>query len=135
MNKERLLYAADWLEANVKQEMFDISTFRRGQYQTPECDSVGCVIGHTTALDRKNVLKNYTYDDGNIKFVDWSHRYFGLNLDEWFWCFAASWQYTDNTVKGAAARMRYIANNGLPKNWEDIMYGREPINYLILFTE
>lgn len=129
MNKERLLYAADWLEANVPQEMFDMESYRQGQSQTPECNSVGCVIGHTTAIDRENVIKNYTTKNGDIMFRAWSYYYFELTDEEWSWCFGGIWGTTDNTVKGAAARMRYLANNGLPENWKEIKYGEDPINY------
>lgn len=129
MNKERLLYAADWLEANVKQEMFDITNFRQGQTETPECDSVGCAVGHLTAIDADNVRKNYMRG-GGIYFRAWSHDYFELTYDEWDWCFCERWKRTDNTVKGAAARMRYLANNGLLENWGDIMEGYKPINYV-----
>lgn len=130
MNKERLLQAADWLEANVPQERFDISDWREGQLHTPECDSVGCAVGHLTAIDAENVNNNYKMFDEVIMFKVWSMGYFGLDAKKWNWCFASDWYEVDNTVKGAAARMRYLANNGLPYNWAEIMCGEEPVNYL-----
>jgi hypothetical protein len=108
MNKQRLLDAANWAEKNIKQEMFDMDQFRDGGSFEPQCDAVGCMVGHLTAIDSVNVIENYR---GNyIYFQRWSKDYFELTLDEWRYLFAGEWTIVDNTLEGAIERMRRLAN-------------------------
>jgi hypothetical protein len=109
MNKQRLLEAADWAEKNIDPKMFDMGHYREGQH-TPECNSVGCMVGHLTAIDADNIGKNYIRSDGSIKFAQWSTYYFELEVYEWGYVFSAAWAEVDNTLEGAIARMRRLAN-------------------------
>lgn len=108
MYAHRLLTAAEWAEKNINPEMFHMALFRQGQYELPECDSVGCMVGHLTAIDSENVMKNYT--DTDIDFKLWSKDYFGLNKMKWHYLFGSDWSKVDNTLQGAIARMRRLAN-------------------------
>ena len=130
MNKENLLRMADYIE-KVPQEKFDMDAFRIGTYRTPECNSIGCVIGHCTVLDAKNVMKNFVREDGTIRFWEWSLDFTGINndMDEWNFLFGSDWNRTDTTQTGAAKRIRYFVEKGLPDNWLDVMDGKYPIPY------
>jgi hypothetical protein len=110
MNKERLLKAADWAEKNIKPEMFDMLKFRRGSDYSPECNSLGCMVGHLTAIDAENVEDNYINDYGRINFGQWSKDYFEVKGFEWYYLFSSYWAKVDNTLEGAIARMRRLAN-------------------------
>lgn len=127
MNKDNLLRMADHIET-VLQEMFDMKFIRRGDETTPECDSVGDIIGHCTRLDNDPlpILK-----DGRIDFTTWSESFTGIDSwsGEWDFLFASQWEIIDNTPVGAAKRIRYFVENGLPDNWEEIMHGQDPLPY------
>jgi hypothetical protein len=110
MNKQKLLEAADWAEKNIEPIMFDMSDYRTGDEKKTECNSVGCMVGHLTAIDSKNVMENYLNRYRDIKFGEWSINYFALDEDEWDYLFSADWAYSDNTLEGAITRMRRLAN-------------------------
>jgi len=40
------------------------------------------------------------------------------------------WKFIDNTSKGAAQRIRYFLEYGLPENWKEQMTGKAPLSYL-----
>jgi hypothetical protein len=110
MNKQRLLDAADWAEKNIDPKMFDMTIYRSVDESSPECNSLGCMVGHLTAIDADNIGKNYIRSDGSIKFAQWSRDYFELEVYEWGYVFSAAWAEVDNTLEGAIARMRRLAN-------------------------
>jgi hypothetical protein len=110
MNKQRLLDAADWAEKNIDPKMFDMSDYRTGDKNKPECDSVGCMVGHLTAIDAENVEENYLNRYRDIKFEQWSKDYFELEDYEWDYLFNETWAELDNTLEGAIARMRRLAS-------------------------
>jgi hypothetical protein len=90
--------------------MFDMLDYRSGDKSTPECDSVGCMVGHLTAIDSENVMKNYIMSDGSIHFLNWTMDYFEVDGYEWDYLFSSYWAEVDNTLEGAIARMRRLAN-------------------------
>jgi hypothetical protein len=125
MNRENLGRMAAHIRT-IPKEMFDMYSFRRGQSETPECDSVGCVIGHCTVLDPEPLPRDVF---GHIAFVTWSYGFTGLTDDEWGWCFSGGWSGTDNTTEGAALRIEWLLKNGLPKDWREQMNGYSPLCY------
>ena len=127
MNKENLKLMADYIET-VPQDKFDVERFRTGQIKYHECDSVGCVIGHCTVLD-KNPLP---MDCGRIIFYAWARDFAGLNPNssEWKYLFSLHWTAVDNTPTGAAKRIRYFIKNGLPKDWYKQILGNAPLSYI-----
>jgi len=130
MKRENLQRMANHLKNNVKQDNFDMGEYR-GFYDfiNPEFGSVGCPVGTCTVLDAENVIKNFTYPNGEIKFTAWSVDFTGLlgveYEAEWAWCFDSTWKTTDNTPIGAALRIEWLLNHGLPENWMNQMYGEE----------
>lgn len=122
MNIQNLRKAADYIKT-IPQEFFDMSFYRatREDNKTPECGTIGCVVGHCTILDRKNVLDYYIDVDNEIMFSEWSVDFFKITGDEWDFCFSCSWALVDNTPQGAAKRINYLIHQGLPGNWEDML--------------
>lgn len=126
MNKENLLKIANYIET-IPQEMFDMETYRYGDMRTVECDSVGCVIGHSTVLFPEIVgnhrVKNDVLWKDQILFRDFSEEVTGLEDIEWGWCFSNAWSYIDNTPTGAAKRIRMLVNGEVTINmlngWEN----------------
>ena len=133
MKRENLQLMADHLKTNVKQENFHMRDYRSfWDLINPECGSVGCTVGTCTVLDAENVMHNFRFPDGEIKFLSWSKDFTGLvwTKDEWDWCFASKWKTTDNTPTGAALRIEWLLNHGLPENWYYQMYGEEKLCYM-----
>jgi hypothetical protein len=81
--------------------------FRTEQRTAPECNSVGCALGHATRLETGDLPR---YADGNISFVGWSEIFTGLReiSPEWGWCFWGTWGEHDDTPLGAAKRIEYL---------------------------
>lgn len=127
MNKENLLKMADYIET-VPQEKFGMKLFRFGDENTPECNSVGCIIWHCTILDTEPLPRDL---DGGIDFYKWSKSFTGISpfTNDWEYLFSWAWVMTDNTPTGAAKRIRHYVENGLPENWYNIMFGDAPLPY------
>lgn len=128
MNVENLKKMADYV-VTIDKEKILMNRFRVTDKKNIECDSVGCVIGHCTVLDRENIIKNYLDENYVILFHKWSLNFTGLRGNEWDWCFGASWYKVDNTPIGASKRINYLLEHGLPKNWYEQMIGEEPLCY------
>ena len=135
MKRENLQLMADHLKINVKQENFHMGEYRGDDdLSNPVCGSVGCTVGTCSVLDVENVIENFINSDGEIDFGAWSVDFTGL-LEaeyeaEWEWCFGSKWKTTDNTPTGAALRIEWLLNNGLPENWKNQMYDREELCYM-----
>jgi hypothetical protein len=71
------------------------------------CGAVACAIGHGPAagIPRKG---DYEY------WSTYSHRVFDLRINEFDWCFSSTWMVVDDTPNGAAKRIRYLLEHGLP---------------------
>lgn len=129
MNKENLQRMADYIRT-VPQEKFSMSVYRYGQNQhLPKCGSVGCVIGHCTILDKANIKQWRDYE-GDIEFGMWSQHFTGIKDEMWEWCFASEWANVDNTTNGAALRIEWLINKGLPHDWDDQMNGQAALCYV-----
>lgn len=80
---------------------------------TPACGTAACAVGHGPQAGIKPVKGE--------RWANYSERLSGLifGSDAWEWCFAGDWHRTDNTVHGAAKRIGWLLENGLPNNhWE-----------------
>ena len=111
----------------IPQAMFDMDRWRTGDAFVPECESVGCVIGHCTILDPKPLPM---WSNG-IDFEVWSEQFTGMEAfsDDWNWCFAYNWAQVDNTPEGAARRIEWLLDKGLPEDWFEQMEGDSPLCY------
>lgn len=131
MNRHNLQRMVEYLKT-VREEGFCMAQYRDldSNKSTPECDSVGCVIGWCTVLDEEKNIPRDKY--GDISFGQWSKSFTGLDIDspEWDWCFSSRWVRTDNTPCGAAKRIQWLLDNGLPENWRHQMWGDHPLCYL-----
>ena len=129
MNKENLLKMADYIET-IPQNDFHMGCYRNGFKKYHKCNSVGCIIGHCTILDEEENLPRRS--DGEINFSLWSQRFTGITAgsDEWYYLFGGDWSRTDNTPTGAAKRIRYFVEHGLPEDWLEQMNGVTPLSYM-----
>ena len=134
MKRDNLQLMANHLKTNVIPENFDMEKYRGDDddFSNPVCGSVGCTVGTCSVLDAENVIKNFTDSNGRIEFTAWSEDFTGIyrGEDEWSWCFHSKWRNTDNTPMGAALRIEWLLNHGLPENWKNQMRGREKLCYM-----
>jgi len=63
---------------------------------------------------------------------DYQLRVFGAAFDSPLedWLFSHAWAGTDDTAVGAAMRLMYVLDYGVPGNWEAIMHGQAESDYL-----
>ena len=107
MNKENLTKLANYLASGAVDDGFDMWTYE------------SCAIG-------------YGPDSGIPKLHDenWGEYYiraFGVARGySWDWCFSGEWRYRDNTPQGAAARILYLVEHGVPPaDWDKSGVGGE----------
>ena len=104
---------------------FDMGLFSNGVGH--ECGTVGCVLGHAASVIGRSAREGW---------IGFSDRAFGLrafgsshSANCWAWCFSCAWKGTDNTPHGAASRIEWMLERGLPADWERQMYGKSPLCY------
>ena len=101
---------------NVPEDMIQMNSYRTEKYDTHWCNSVGCVIGHCTILDKwENIPKNYI---NKINFEIWSENFTGLisYTNNWKWCFGPLWQDEKEQI---LLRLKYfIDNQKTPDYWD-----------------
>jgi hypothetical protein len=86
------------------------------------CGTVACALGHGPAagIPFERHMLNVTEYEGartvNVRWNVYSDEQFGLTRWSypWMWCFGGTWVDVDNTVRGAAARLRYFLDSGVP---------------------
>ena len=93
------------------------------------CGSVGCAIGHGPLAGIGIEVFDKYYGRFDIYC---SEVFIDAKLDHraWDWCFSDDWDYVDNTHQGAAKRILWLLDKGLPDNWEDQMYGTDELCYV-----
>jgi len=123
-HKDNLIKGANWLKENITQNQFNMGCFRS------YCDTIGCALGWMPRAFPDPIEPDYCPDHEYYRRV--SLRLFGLSslCDGWEWCFSGDWSSTDNTVRGAVSRMKWLAEKGLPDNWGEQMGGHEPLCYM-----
>ncbi|WIC41419.1 hypothetical protein MA9V1_155 [Chryseobacterium phage MA9V-1] len=112
MNIANIQRAIDHLKT-IQPEHFDMTAYRdvRDQYE-PQCNSVGCIVGHCTILDNDNIYANFIERNDTIMFTEWSCNFFGIGLlsKTWDYMFSCTWADAPktNTIEHAIYRMERI---------------------------
>ena len=71
-----------------------------------DCGTVACAIGHGPAAGIKAKQEE--------PWSCYEERVFALTSSQWDWCFHSEWRFTDDTPQGAAKRILYMLENGVP---------------------
>lgn len=125
--EDNLRKLAEYLSAPQLKAAFCMSNFTDNRSNKPssdetECGSIGCAVGHGPYAGIPKMIGE--------RWSEYSERVFGLlDLVQWEWCFSDFWKWTDNTAEGAAKRIIYLLDNGLPEDSQDQMSGIEDICY------
>ena len=120
LNKVNILKLAKFLET-LPQEKFHMLNYKldkRGNILSVNeysCGTIGCALGWApTALG--NTCTHYK------SWEEYNELNLGITTSaDWDWCFSGDWVYIDNTPKGAALRLVYLVNNGVPDNYLEQM--------------
>ena len=80
-----------------------------------ECGTSACAVGHGPLFGIP-----VSSDDNN--WFGYCFRVFGVEdpSSAWRWLFHASWGATDNTPTGAAARILYFLDHGIPLEFHSV---------------
>lgn len=126
MNSINLLSAAQYI-SELDQDRLVLDRYRaNGDLYSVSCEK-GDVVGHCTILDPNNLPR--LYPSGDIDFKEWGMKFFDLTEDEYTYLFTAVWAELDPAVIGAAARLRHVAQHGLPDTWAEEINNEAPISY------
>lgn len=77
------------------------------------CGTAACAAGHGPRAGIKPRKNETWYSYSYRAFIDGGND----GGDAWYWVFSAGWTDYDNTVHGAAARIEYMLEVGLPDKW------------------
>lgn len=119
-------------------ENFDMSKYVNGELQgtannnySPVCGTSACALGHGLAAgvipsDERLITKLFSMG-GLTRDIAWTEycdqffitthdsEFYYETCDIWSWCFDSAWANIDNTVEGAAKRILYMLENGIPE--------------------
>jgi hypothetical protein len=122
MNKENLKLLAEYLLSLPENyEHFDMCVYNddvaTDAFNSAGCGTAACALGHAPyvpGLPSKFICSWATY----------ANEVFDLHINDsaWDWCFNAFWYDEDNTPHGAAKRILYLIEHGMPEgfSYEDI---------------
>ena len=95
------------------------------------CGTSACAVGHGPSAGLFFLPDEIMVNFGEIQpnWMTYTRRVFGIHRysDEFSFLFGGAWADYDNTVHGAAARIRYYLDNGLPDY--DQRYNYDPSIY------
>ena len=133
---------ASYLEALPEgYQHFEMSSFfdhcgvKEENLEAPaQCGAVACAVGHGPAAG----IPVKEFDQFGVNWDRYSDRVFINNHQfqndmEWDWMFSGDWEFADNTPQGAAKRIRYFLQNGLPKGFDS--YGDDYQDFVELYQE
>lgn len=97
-----------------------------------QCGTSACAVGHaqdaglTLTVDMTDCTVNWRQTSIDLFGLSSSLSYGG-----WNWCFAAEWETTDNSPQGAAKRIYWFLDKGLPtpEDVEDMHEGELALCY------
>lgn len=132
-HRDNLMKLADGLDALPDNyEHFGMAYYfsSRGNSRDPStrasvasCGAVACALGHAPSILGIRGRKGEDW-------LEYNARVLGLDsYPAWVWCFSSDWYCTDNTPQGAAARIRWLLEHGLPKDWRRQVHGLAPLCY------
>lgn len=108
---------------------FEMSDYVSGQgiagfciAAVPVCGTAACACGHGPAAGIAP-MKGETWDAYSVR------AFIPVHHPAWSWCFSGEWSETDNTVHGAAARIEWMLERGVPADADDQESGNAPLCY------
>jgi len=120
--------AAYLLVAGNLKAKFTMGTFsdmKEPDTEATDCGAVGCAVGHGPYAG----IEKLPGEDWSF----YSDRVFGLDdiefEAEWEWCFCSRWSERDDTPQGAAKRILWLLDKGLPEDHDEQKCGEADLCY------
>jgi hypothetical protein len=137
--KDRLSKLANFLDT-VPGDRFHISTWRDSDSKTvdiAQCDTAACAIGWSTCIIPEEIMRGYICVGGYIDFAGISEWYYDAPGGSvcFDFLFSGAWVDVDNTAKGAAARIRYFLDKGVPSIFKEGIFDTDPVDYTGILLE
>lgn len=107
---------------------FEMSDFVQGgdyDHAHVACGTAACAVGHGPGAGIKPLKSEGWFDYSSRCFIT------DIESEAWDWCFHGRWSVVDNTAHGAAARIEYMLNHGLPDSAWKQRQGRAPRSYAV----
>lgn len=98
----------------------------------PGCGTVCCALGHgpLAGIEVGDAPDWLSYSENFLSLVFTLETQRSIaNDNAWDWCFASDWDVVDNTASGAAARIRWMLNHGVPEDFQDMIDTVIPVCY------
>jgi len=122
MSRENLVKLAKFILENIKDEQFNMSSFRLNKYYNSvrfkskeDCGTIGCALGWAPFVEGLEVVKS-DYYKGEPMYLDfdlYSKRVFGTAFGIfWEFLFSLGWHEIDNTREGFVRRFVYLIEVG-----------------------
>ena len=118
---------ADYLDTGITEYEFGMADF----WTENDCGTVACAVGHAPfVLGLEKPSGHYSWlHFGEEHLVDSKNCMGTAKIGGWM--FSGGWENTDNTARGAAARIYWYLEHGVPDDWRDQMLGRAPLCYTV----
>lgn len=126
---------ADFLYNNVEPRHFTMATFRDGQHNINDyrekgwkCGTVGCALGWAPFVaglaPTKELLDSHA--ECGLTWTDYAEWLFPAlgesslsDQSAFSYCFGGEWANVDNSPRGAAQRIYYMLEHGVPDGWSN----------------
>jgi hypothetical protein len=131
MIADRLLGLADYLDKLPPDyEKFTMSTYARClgggtasvEEATDSCFTCACALGHGPAAGYAPLPDDISPMTGKIYWESYASDVFGVDSEDdkalWSYMFASEWAFIDDTPQGAAKRIRYAVEHGVPNDFD-----------------
>ena len=125
--RRNLTILADHLATGKTNHEFDMWNYSDEGFdpgEMPSCGTVACAAGHGPSLGIAPKNGEYWHEYVGRVFI-------GDDENAHFWMFGSDWTDGDNTPQGAAARIRYALEHGIPENAWDQCIGNAPLCYSV----
>lgn len=118
-------------------DLDDLAVYVKQNGSVRSCGTAACAVGHGPAAHmfmNADEIELIAEGDDAGAFWRYGERVFGtrINSPAFEWMFGGGWRHVDNSVHGAAKRIRYYLANGVP---DGFTYAFEGSNYKELYAD
>lgn len=117
--RENLAKLSAYLKGKLKTE-FNMEDYS-DHCNSDNCGTVGCAAGHGPHAG----IAKFHYEPWS-QYID---RVFTREYNAQKWLFSSYWKFTDNTARGAAARIDWYLKRGVPVDAASQMNGNKELCY------
>lgn len=116
-------------------EHFDMATYNEDEVgainNSSHCGTSACALGHAPYVKGLPAVEEDPIIEDHPDFDTYCEVVFNIHTDsdEWAWLFSQDWDDVDNTPKGAAKRIYWMLEHGLPPTWNWQLNGGAELCY------